>query len=279
MTNPRRAALAAMLLAARQRTGLSGNQFSKRLGWPQSKVSRLETGSQLPTRTDVEAWSDAADAGAVVYVDLLNVLDLATTRELRVRDAAQRAGGVSALQGELEELERGSTRIVEYQPLLIPGLAQIAQYTREWLTQPGRPTVVPDLNVEAAIVARARRQSMLDESTRTITLAINEAALWAVYGAQETQQDQLHHLADLAATQRIELLIEPRQETLATMSGFELLDDVVCLEGVEGMRILGDAEVVAGFAATLEALRARCISGGSAVVYAKDLALSFGSAQ
>jgi hypothetical protein len=34
----------------------SGNQFAALIGWQQSRVSKLETGKQLPTEADIRAW-------------------------------------------------------------------------------------------------------------------------------------------------------------------------------------------------------------------------------
>lgn len=264
MTAPRRADLAAALRQARRDgAGLSGNAFAARLGWQQSKVWRIESGDQLPSVSDIDAWAAAAGAD---LAELHELRRRAAVRDLNVREAAQRAGGVATAQAELEELERTAAVVAEYQPMLIPGLAQTADYTREWLSQPGRPTLVPDLNVVAAVEARARRQTMLGETGRAVTVAVNEAALWAVYGTVAIQRAQLDHLARIATDGLVELLVEPRTGTLATMRGFELLDDVVSLEDIEGLRILGDPDVVAGYRRALDGVRERAYGPDSTEV-------------
>lgn len=45
---PERLKLAASLRAVREGTGQSGTRFAQRLGWQQSRVSRLETGKIFP---------------------------------------------------------------------------------------------------------------------------------------------------------------------------------------------------------------------------------------
>ena len=254
MTNPRRAALAAALLAARQATGLSGNQFRETIGWTQSRVSRLESGSVFPSAADIEAW---AAATGVDPGPLRQLLEDATARSLRIRDAGRRPGGVLAMQGELEALELGSTTVAEYQPLMVPGLAQTPDYTREWLSQPGRPSMARGLDVDAVVARRAQRQALVLDGQRTVVVAMNEAALSAVYGTEATLRAQVAHLRRLADDGLIELLIEPRSSTLAVLRGFELLDDLVSLEDVEGLRLLGDPVVVDSYRAALAEVRRR----------------------
>lgn len=50
----------------------AGNRFAaERISWPQSRVSRLETGSQLPTEDDVRTWVAAAGAPSEAVAELL----------------------------------------------------------------------------------------------------------------------------------------------------------------------------------------------------------------
>ncbi|WP_331731153.1 helix-turn-helix domain-containing protein (plasmid) [Kitasatospora sp. NBC_00070] len=66
-----------------------------RLGWPQSKVSRLEPGRQTPTRADLMAWADAVerpDAAA----ELVGRLRTVETQYRSYR--RQLAGGAVPLQ-------------------------------------------------------------------------------------------------------------------------------------------------------------------------------------
>ena len=50
-----REALGSRLRDLRRRTGMTGIDFAVRLGWAQSKVSRLELGRQTATAADLEA--------------------------------------------------------------------------------------------------------------------------------------------------------------------------------------------------------------------------------
>ena len=55
--DPRRARLAAQLRRLRKAASLAQTDMAGRTGWVQPKVSRLETGVQLPTEDDVRTWA------------------------------------------------------------------------------------------------------------------------------------------------------------------------------------------------------------------------------
>lgn len=261
--NPRLGVLGRRLGETREATGRSGNRFAADVGWQQSKVSRLEAGRQVPTEAEVTTWALATGCGEEVTSELHRLLQQATTLSLRVLDAARFQDGVLAQVEELYQLEQASTLIAEYQPLLVPGLAQTAAYGKAFLTQPNRPTTAPPLHVEGILAKRSARQGMVADPCHRVVVAVNEAALWACYGDVAVQREQLHHLADLGS--HVELLVEPLRETAAVIGGFELLDDCVVLEGAEGSRILSAPEVVDRFTTALGAMRRRAWTGTDAV--------------
>src|SRR5688572_16411052 len=54
--------LGAELQRLRTQAGLSGRTLARRLGLSQSKISRIELGTSLPTTNDVAAWAEAVGA-------------------------------------------------------------------------------------------------------------------------------------------------------------------------------------------------------------------------
>jgi transcriptional regulator with XRE-family HTH domain len=54
--------LSERLRALREQTGRTGMEFAEPLGWGQSKVSKIETGRQLPAEADLRAWAQATNA-------------------------------------------------------------------------------------------------------------------------------------------------------------------------------------------------------------------------
>lgn len=217
----------------------------------QPKVSKLENGRQLPSVEDIDAWAAATGADPA---GLHEVRRRAVRRDMDILEASRTPGGVEALQGQLEELEAGSQLIAEYQPFVIPGLAQTPAYTRAWLTQP-RPTVVATQEIEAKVAGRLARQERARGGGKQIVVAVNEAALQASYGDPEVLEEQVRKVREMAAVGEIELLIEPLTQPMAVLHGFELLDDAVFVETVYGGRILTDPSVVERFADALDRLR------------------------
>ena len=240
----------------------SGSALARHLGWQQSKVSRIETGQQLPSRDDLDQWVEAVGA---VPAELHQLLDEAHVHTVSSRGAARGAPGLPGAQEDLGALERASTLVAEYQPHMVPGLAQTAAYTRVWLTQPHRPTTVDDLDVDGVIRARTARQAILYQPDRRVVVALGEAALLSVHGDEEVQRQQLGHLQVLADLPAVELLVEPMSSATAAVRGFEILDDRVVLEDLDEARHLTDETVVVRFVAALAALRRRALAGKDAV--------------
>ncbi len=268
MTSPARARLADRLRAVRAPRFRSGSALARHLGWQQSKVSRIELGQQLPSRADLDEWIAAVGADAD---ELHQLLDDAHVQMVSSRAAARGADGLPGAQVDLAALERTSALVAEYQPHLVPGLAQTAAYARGWLTQADRPTTLDTIDVEGVVEARLRRQGILYQPDHQVVIALGAAALGAVHGDVEVQRRQLGHLQVIAELPAVELLVEPPGAAMATMRGFELLDDRVVLEDTDGSRHLTDPVVVARFLAALTALRSRALSGRDAIAAVREV--------
>ncbi|MGH4005511.1 MAG: helix-turn-helix domain-containing protein, partial [Pseudonocardiaceae bacterium] len=62
--------LGEVLLRLREGIGLNQTDFGARAGMNQSKVSRLETARQVPSRAEADAWARAAEVSAEVHAQL-----------------------------------------------------------------------------------------------------------------------------------------------------------------------------------------------------------------
>lgn len=269
MSRPRREVqphlvpLGAALRRAREaaRPELTQTALSGALGWGQTKVSLIEAGRQTPTPDDVSAWAGATGAD---LDELLDARESALVRNLDIREAARRPGGANVLQSDLANLEAPSRVIAEYQPTLIPGLAQIPAYTRAWLTQPARVELGDPLgpaDVEDVITRRAARQRAA--AGKRITAAVPDWVLTASYGTAATQRAQLDALITSVNAGTLDLVVMRRP--LALLHGFELLDDAVVIETVVGARVMAHAEVLAQFESALTEARRQGVSGNRAV--------------
>ncbi|MBP0455434.1 helix-turn-helix transcriptional regulator [Kitasatospora sp. RG8] len=118
-----RSARGARMRELRTESGLSGRALAARLGWPQSKVSKLEIGKQSPTRVDVVAWAEAVgkpDAAA----ELVGRLRTVETQYRSWR--RQLAGGVRPVQEAHAAQGRMTSDRQSFDPTLVPGLLQTA---------------------------------------------------------------------------------------------------------------------------------------------------------
>lgn len=267
---PRRERLARQLRKVREATGLSGRRFAEeRLGWPQSKVSRIETGIQMPTEEDLQAWVQAANASPNVAEVLLDMLAAVQAEYLATRDLIQRGEYVTR-QSVLAELETRAARFAEYQPALIPGLAQTAAYARAMLDLPGlgRSKGASDEMIAAVVTGRIRRQDLLYEPGRVIQLIIGEAALLSMPGSPDVRAGQLEKLASVAGLRGVEVGIVPLRAAMVAppLSGFRLLDeDLVITESLAGEQHITGSEEVRAYIEVLDALRAVAVTGDDAV--------------
>lgn len=136
----------------REHTGLNGKQFAARMGWPPSKVSKLETGWQTATVEDVRAWTEAAGCPTELLEDLL--ADLRSVRFEYATWRRQLRAGMAPRQRASTGVLAAATTIRAFEPAIIPGLLQTADYARHVLALAAEVHGAPN-DVEAGVRARA----------------------------------------------------------------------------------------------------------------------------
>lgn len=273
--SPRRARLAARLRALRATAAPSGNQFATLIGWQQSRVSKLETGKQLPTEADIRAWVAATRSSESVETELLGLLTAARIEYVTHRDESRGEGGLAKVQQQLAALESQATHIAEWQPAMVPGLVQTATYARELLERPDRPTMTDpgDINPEAIATERIRRQDILYQPGRRIEIILGEAALRSTPGTIGTLLGQLDRLVSVTDLPTVELGIVPfPMMPVMPLSSFSLHDDVVYIETLTGEQQLYEPDEVAVYKKAFELLRAVSLTGPDAVILIQRIA-------
>jgi transcriptional regulator with XRE-family HTH domain len=250
--------LAEQLREARKRAGLSGAQLAARLGtgWDQPRVSNVERGKRLAAEDDIRTWAIATstDPGPLLALCRRASIEYAT-----LRDLYSQAGGPEQLQNNLAAIEAASTRIATYSPTVIPGFVQTPAYAYEILHRP--PGAIEaganEEEIGRMVAARLRRQALLYEPGREITLVMTEAALRNRYVSRLTQHDQLLHLARLVetvTTARIGIVPFTADLPLVTLHGWAIRDDVVTIEHAGGDLEIGDPDQVERYAAWTKTL-------------------------
>lgn len=268
------ALLLAGLVQERQRVRLSTRAFAAQVGqvthgrrtWSQSRVTRIEGGRTRPTRTDVEVWLDVTGADGPTRAGLLHLAEVVAVETRPWSRAWREAGGAAARQGSYEQRERDATRIVVFQPVDVPGLAQTAEYARQVITQFG----VPEHEIPAMVQARMQRSCVLYEPGREIVLLVTEAAVRLRIVPVPVLVEQVDRLVTIATLANVRLGIVPLEApvTVAPLSAFVLVETpeqaIVTVELLTGEIEIIDPDQVARYRRAVEQWEASAVFGGEA---------------
>jgi transcriptional regulator with XRE-family HTH domain len=278
-TPPRNRALAglgARLRAVREAAGLSGAELADALGagWRQPKISKIETGRQLPTIDEVAAWSRVTGADPE---GLLALRTKAAAQFAEYRDQFAAAGGRVALQEEVTALASSCTFLAGYQPSLVVGYLQIPAYMRA-LAPPG----APEDEVGNVIAAKVRRQAIMYESGREIVHVLGEAALRTRIGPMSTAtlRAQLAHLVEMSTLPHHTFAVLPFSVALpfTPLCGWTMYDrDLVVTETLHGSLEITDRQLIDEYSGWLEQMLAIAHTGADAAEFCREVAVSLGA--
>lgn len=261
----RRGAFGARLRQLRAREGVSGVTLAARLGWVQSKISRIETGRQLPSEEDTRAWAVATGASTAATDELIEQL-----RALRAAHIAWRRGAAdsrqSGTQRSMMDLAAEATLIRNFEVGVMPGLLQTADYARARLAENIEFHGAPADDLEDALLLRIQRQQVLYDSTKRFQFVITESALRMVLCPIEVMRGQLDRLGALIGMCNVGLGIIPTDTRLpvAPLHGFVIFDDTVTVETWAEEQMLQTAADAARFARIFEHLHAVARHGDDA---------------
>jgi transcriptional regulator with XRE-family HTH domain len=186
----------AELRRARTTVGLSQDQLGQRLGYSGAQVGKVETGERAPAQNFAEACDQAfPDAGGLFG---------------RIHQLARRwDGGYPSWFAEWVDSERRATSLRWWEPLLIPGLLQTAEYARAILA--ADPETTED-HLTDLVTARLERQAVLDKPIPpTLWVVLDEVVLHRLIGSRKVMYDQLLALADASCRSNITVQIVPTE--------------------------------------------------------------------
>lgn len=220
-----RAALGARLRALRRAAGLTGAQLAGALGWPTSKISKLENGRQTPSDADVAAWT--AGTGRPDAAEAL-LASLHTLEEQHAEWQRLLRGGLRPNQDTVAAREAGARVLRVFEPVVVPGLFQTAGYARARFSDAAAYVGAPTADLEAAVEARMTRQELLYRADKRFHVLLTEATLRYRLCPPETMLGQLDRLIALAAlpTVRLGVISFDTQSQVAPLHGFWIFDDV-----------------------------------------------------
>lgn len=228
--------LAQRLKAAR------GTMLSKNLadgaGWPASKVSKIESGRQLPTVEDLATWARLTQVGDTAVQLWISMLEQIQADERSFRQDMR--AGQRTLQREYDEMIKACTAFFFYEKQFVPRFLQVPGYTRG-LLEYGHRLHRPDVAVEseeaqrdidAAVAIRQVSTSYLFEPHRHFELILDEAVLRTWRFSPEIMRTQLLRLQSAIGLPNVRLGIFPQNRfvTATGVNSFEIYGDLVSVE-------------------------------------------------
>jgi transcriptional regulator with XRE-family HTH domain len=225
----RRLAFGDQLRLLRESTGLSGKRLAEQLGWQPSKISKIETGKQAISDSDVVAISRGLGLAKDPTEELRDEL-----RAIRMEEARWNRRlrvGHRAIQEAVGSAERDATRIRGFSLTLVPGLVQTAEYARYVFMALSELHDSPR-DTDDAVRARMERQHVLYDPAKRIELLMTEAALRHPIALREVMLAQVDRLLAVQGLPVLRLGIVPVDRPLPTVvtHDFSIKDDAVTVE-------------------------------------------------
>jgi transcriptional regulator with XRE-family HTH domain len=187
----------AELRRARAAAGLSQEQLGQRVGYSAAQVGKVETGDRAPSLDFAEGCDRTLPDMGGLFV--------------RIYELARRwDGGYPSWFVEWLDAERRATSLRTWEPLLIPGLLQIADYARA-LFEAWRSADSDD-ELDQLVSGRIGRQSIFERPQPPKLWAIvDEGVLHRCVGSGKIMHDQLTHLAHMSGRSKITIQVVPRE--------------------------------------------------------------------
>ncbi|WP_202638399.1 helix-turn-helix domain-containing protein [Bailinhaonella thermotolerans] len=190
------------LLRLRTTARLTLDDVAAELDWSSSKISRIESGRNGVSPSDVR-----------LLLDVYGVRDHATREKLvELARAARRKGWWHAypevFRSAYATAEADAVTISTYESDLVPGLLQTADYQTA-LLRACRPDL-RDAEIERRLAARAERRAILTRSDPPrLMVVVGEAVLRRPVGGRKVMRGQLTYLIELAESPWMSFQILP----------------------------------------------------------------------
>lgn len=265
MTNSvqdQREALGQRLREIRRRAGVTGRELARREGWHESKVSKIEYGHIKPSDADLRAYCEhtgSTDQLPDLIASLHNI-DAAYLEYKRTL-----ATGVKRVQQQSIKLEAEATFIRNWQPQVVPGLLQTAEYAEAMLRWVVEFYRIPD-DVDAGVSKRMERQQVLYKRTHRFHFIIAEQSLYTTVGNDHVMIGQLDRLSTIVGMPRVTIGVVPlAAEARAVVENFVMFDNrMVKVEGATAELTITQPREIAIYGRAFDTLAGQSVTGESA---------------
>jgi transcriptional regulator with XRE-family HTH domain len=184
---------------ARTEAGFSSQDaLARELGFDRTTINKAETGFRIS--------EDVASKIAERFPGLANGL------YVTLAGIARKSNGKFAGWFEKEWLpvEREATSLKWYEPIILPGLLQTADYARA-LSRAWEPASSED-DLDQLVNGRLERQSALDrDNPPDLRVVLAESVLHNLVGSPKIMHEQLVHLADMSCRPAVTVQVIPAE--------------------------------------------------------------------
>ncbi len=249
----------------REAAGVTTAEAADVLQCSVAKISRLENGIVTARIIDVRLLLDRygdQDREHRAYLEHL-------ARNSNKRGWWQDYGDtIPPYYADFIGLESDASHVKTWEPTIVPGLFQTADYARAIMR--ANPAMIAPDKLDNFISVRLERQSRLDEGTGLrLDAVIWDAALLTTVGDKDTHRAQMRRLLELSERPGISIQILPLEAgEYACMSssfvlfsfGSELTASTVFVENLTGSQYLEQTDELIGYTLVFDKLRSAALS-------------------
>ncbi|WP_280359061.1 helix-turn-helix domain-containing protein [Nocardia otitidiscaviarum] len=257
-----RRALGQTLRGLRRDAGLSGRQLASLAGWHESVVSKIETGDRSPTEAHLRAYCRHTGNDSQLP-DLIATLRNVQTAYLEWRRVL--GTGTKRRQNQVVKLAEQSQLMRIFQPTIIPGILQTAEYAAVILRRYIDFYRVPD-DLDEGVAKRLERQQLLYKGNHRFHILIAEQALRTTVGGDSVMVGQLDRLLAVIGLPRVLLGIVPSEAELPMqITNFVMFDDrLVLVEAVTAELTVTQPREISQYGRLFAELAELALTGDSA---------------
>ncbi len=187
----------------RDAAGLTLAQTVERIGISYSHLSRMETGKRSASPEDVASLMVVYGVTGEERLEMIALAKRATQPGLWQRQGTFEAGFAA-----LKILESRATALVDFEPLVMPGLLQTVPYAQAIFREVG--LFEDEAAIGERVAGRIHRQATLRKPNAPSMVAIvAESAMRNLVGGREVMRDQLRYLVEVAERPNVTLRVVP----------------------------------------------------------------------
>ncbi|WP_063036983.1 helix-turn-helix domain-containing protein [Nocardia pseudovaccinii] len=265
MTNSvheQREALGKRLREIRKDAGLTGRQLAALAGWHESLVSKIETGHRTPTEAQLRAYCAHTDTKGQLS-DLVATVRNIESAYLEYKRLLYT--GTKRRQQQSVTLAEQAKLMRIYEPVLIPGMLQTAEYAEAVLRRVTEFYRIPN-DVDQGVSKRLEQQKVLYRGNHRFHILITEQSLSTTVGNDEVMIGQLDRLLAVMGLPRMLFGVVPSDaEWLTPATNFVMFDDrMVMVEAITAELTITQPREIALYARAFETLAGQAVTGKDA---------------